>query len=100
MVVRHENPITEAITVCERWLADLDIERDEVSRLMGALRPLESHYAMVLGVRPKRQVKAVLPAVERAIASGERKAAGKPPDDATAPADKRDKDSGAERGAA
>jgi len=65
----HVNPISSALEVCEHWLADLDRERDEVTALMLSLRPLEAHYAMVLGVRPRRQVKAALPAVERAIAA-------------------------------
>lgn len=63
----HVNPVSAGLKVCEQWLADLDVERDEVMRLMQQLRPLESHYAMVLGVRPKRHVKAALPAVERAM---------------------------------
>jgi len=63
----YSNPVTEGLKVCEQWLTDLDVERDEVMRLMQSLRPLETHYAMVLGVRPKRQVKAALPAVERAM---------------------------------
>jgi len=61
------NPITAALRVCEQWHAELDIERDEVTQLMAALRPLEQHYAMVLGVRPRRQVKAALPVIEHAL---------------------------------
>lgn len=59
------NPATLAREQAERWLDELDIERDRIVRLIADLRRLEHEPALLLSRRPHRQLKAVLQNVER-----------------------------------
>jgi len=64
------NPIDDALEQCDRWLQALDAEREEVSQLMTDLRGLRDKVPMLFEVRPRRNVKAVLPVIKKALKAG------------------------------
>ena len=59
--------IRAVIEQAERWLEELWIEEDRVSRLLVQLRAAEKDAALLLPRRPRRNLQAVLRGVKREL---------------------------------